>query len=165
MVGLEGVGKTTLLYRLKMGTVVTSIPTVGVNVETIQHKGHAFTICDAGRGELWRENCQNIQAVIFLVDASDKQRIDDMQGMDQNSKALIAEVLKEEQLKDAVILVLSNKQDLPSAMRVEEVTERLGLNKLTQNRQWHVQACSVHNGEGFSEGMDWLFTTLTILKK
>jgi len=164
MVGLDGVGKTTLLYRLKMGTVVTSIPTVGVNLETISHKGISFTICDAGRGAHWRENCLNMQAVIFLVDSNDKERIDDMQGVDQNAKALIEEVLKEESLKNAVVLVFANKQDLAGAMREEEVTQRLGLNKIS-GRPWLVQSCSVLSGDGVTDGIEWLHVTLTAPKK
>jgi len=160
---LDGVGKTTLLYRLKMGTVVTSIPTVGVNVETIAHKGISFTICDAGRGAHWRDNCMNMHAVIFLVDSNDKERIDDMQGVDQNAKALIEEVLKEEHLKNAAVLVFANKQDIVGAMREEEVSERLGLSKL--ERQWAIKACSVLSGDGVQDGIDWLYTTLLITVK
>ena len=34
MVGLDAAGKTTILYKLKLGEVVTTIPTIGFNVET-----------------------------------------------------------------------------------------------------------------------------------
>jgi GTPase SAR1 family protein len=35
MVGLDAAGKTTILYKLKLGEVVTTIPTIGFNVETV----------------------------------------------------------------------------------------------------------------------------------
>lgn len=35
MLGLDAAGKTTLLYRLKLGEVVSSVPTIGFNVETV----------------------------------------------------------------------------------------------------------------------------------
>ena len=49
IVGLDAVGKTTLLYRLKFGEVITSIPTIGANVETITHPGApTLTLWDIG---------------------------------------------------------------------------------------------------------------------
>jgi GTPase SAR1 family protein len=33
MVGLDAAGKTTILYKLKLGEIVTTIPTIGFNVE------------------------------------------------------------------------------------------------------------------------------------
>ena len=38
--------------------------------------------------------------------------------------------LSEDELRDAVVLVFANKQDLPNAMTAAEITERLGLNQL-----------------------------------
>lgn len=32
MVGLDGSGKTTILYKLKLGEIVTTVPTVGIYV-------------------------------------------------------------------------------------------------------------------------------------
>jgi GTPase SAR1 family protein len=48
MVGLDGVGKTSILYRIKLGEVLSTVPTVGFNVETIEHKSLKFTIWDVG---------------------------------------------------------------------------------------------------------------------
>lgn len=48
MVGLDAAGKTTILYRLKLGEVVTTIPTIGFNVETISYKNVDFTVWDVG---------------------------------------------------------------------------------------------------------------------
>ena len=39
MVGLDAAGKTTILYKLKLGEVVTTIPTIGFNVETVRSPG------------------------------------------------------------------------------------------------------------------------------
>lgn len=43
MLGLDAAGKTTTLYNLKVGEVVTTIPTIGFNVEAIQYKNVDFT--------------------------------------------------------------------------------------------------------------------------
>ena len=48
MVGLDGAGKTTILYKMKLGEVVTTIPTIGFNVETVEYKNISFTVWDVG---------------------------------------------------------------------------------------------------------------------
>jgi len=35
LLGLDAAGKTTILYKLKLGDVVTTIPTIGFNVENV----------------------------------------------------------------------------------------------------------------------------------
>ena len=43
MVGLDAAGKTTILYKLKLGEVVTPIPTIGFNVEEVTYKNISST--------------------------------------------------------------------------------------------------------------------------
>ena len=51
--GLDAAGKTTILYKLKLGKVVTTIPTIGFNVETLNYKNMTFTAWDvSGRGKM-----------------------------------------------------------------------------------------------------------------
>ena len=99
MVGLDAAGKTTILYKLKLGEIVTTIPTIGFNVETVQYKKINFTVWDVGgQGTphtphtqhtqhthangfadkirpLWRHYFQNTQGLIFVVDSNDRERI------------------------------------------------------------------------------------------
>ena len=49
MVGLDAAGKTTILYKLKLGEIVTTIPTIGFNVETVEYKNISFTVWGAAR--------------------------------------------------------------------------------------------------------------------
>eukprot|EP00456_Euglypha_rotunda_P045277 TRINITY_DN3583_c0_g1_i7.p1 TRINITY_DN3583_c0_g1~~TRINITY_DN3583_c0_g1_i7.p1 ORF type:complete len:125 (+),score=26.96 TRINITY_DN3583_c0_g1_i7:137-511(+) len=81
MVGLDAAGKTTILYKLKLGEVVTTIPTIGFNVETVEYKNISFTVWDVGGQDkirpLWRHYYQNTQGIIFVVDSNDRDRIDD----------------------------------------------------------------------------------------
>merc|ERR1712232_945186 len=51
MVGLDAAGKTTILYKLKLGEVVTTIPTIGFNVETVEYKNISFNVWDIGPGQ------------------------------------------------------------------------------------------------------------------
>merc|ERR1711881_91012 len=79
MVGLDAAGKTTILYKLKLGEVVTTIPTIGFNVETVEYKNINFTVWDVGGQDkirpLWRHYYQQTQALIFVVDSNDRERL------------------------------------------------------------------------------------------
>merc|ERR1712228_976404 len=99
MIGLDAAGKTTILYKLKLGDVVTTIPTVGFNVETVEYKNISFTVWDVGGQDkirpLWRHYYQNTQAVIFVVDSSDKERIDGINNQDHSAKDELERMLQE----------------------------------------------------------------------
>lgn len=152
MVGLDAAGKTTVLYSMKLGSVVTTIPTIGFNVETIDYKNISFTVWDIGGQskirQLWRHYYQHCSGVIFVVDSSDRDRIED-------AREELATMMGDEELRDAVLLVLANKQDLPNAMDTKEVSGQLGLHEL-RGRQWHVQSAQATSGKGIFEGLDWL---------
>ncbi|KAG8417948.1 hypothetical protein J3459_006144 [Metarhizium acridum] len=64
MMGFEAAGKTTLLYQLKLpDEKITTIPTIGLNVETVEStKGHKFTLWDVG-GVLW-QNASSVSALL-----------------------------------------------------------------------------------------------------
>ena len=154
MVGLDAAGKTTILYKLKLGEMVTTIPTIGFNVETVTYKNINFTMWDVGGQDkirpLWRHYYQNSQAVIFVFDSNDRdpERI-------TTAKYELHKMLSEDELRDAVLLVFANKQDLPQAMNAAEVTDKLGLFNI-RNRKWYLQATNAITGDGIYEGLEWL---------
>jgi len=156
MVGLDAAGKTTILYKLKLGEVVTTIPTIGFNVETVEYKNISFTVWDVGGQDkirpLWRHYFQNTQGLIFVVDSNDRERV--TAAHDELNR-----MMNEDELRDAVVLVFANKQDLPQALTVAEVTDKLGLSSV-RNRQWYIQACCATTGDGLYEGLDWLTNIL-----
>ncbi|KJE92585.1 ADP-ribosylation factor 2 [Capsaspora owczarzaki ATCC 30864] len=155
MVGLDAAGKTTILYKLKLGEVVTTIPTIGFNVESVEYKNVNFNVWDVGGQDkirpLWRHYFQNTQGLIFVVDSNDRERITE-------AAAELQKMLDEPELQNAVVLVFANKQDLPNAMTTSMVTEKLGLDKLTC--KWSVRAACAQSGEGLYEGLDWLSAQL-----
>lgn len=67
--------------------------------------------------------------------------------------------LQEDELREAVVLVFANKQDLPQAMSAAELTDKLGLNQL-RGRRWYIQATCATQGHGLYEGLDWLSNEL-----
>ncbi|GAA0159513.1 G-protein [Lithospermum erythrorhizon] len=152
MVGLDAAGKTTILYKLKLGEIVTTIPTIGFNVETVEYKNVSFTVWDVGGQDkirpLWRHYFQNTQGLIFVVDSNDRERVSE-------ARAEIHRMLNEDELRDATLLVFANKQDLPNAMSVAEITDKLGLHSLRQ-RRWYIQSTCATSGQGLYEGLDWL---------
>jgi len=156
MVGLDAAGKTTILYKLKLGEIVTTIPTIGFNVETVEYKNISFTVWDVGGQDkirpLWRHYFQNTQGIIFVVDSNDRERVSE-------AREELQRMLNEDELRDALLLVFANKQDLPNAMPAPEITDKLGLHGLRQ-RTWYIQAACATSGDGLYEGLDWLSTNL-----
>ena len=152
MVGLDAAGKTTILYKLKLGEIVTTIPTIGFNVETVEYKNISFTVWDVGGQDqirlLWGHYFQNTRGLIFVVDSNDRDRV--VEARDE-----LHRMLNEDELRDAVLLVFANKQDLPNAMNAAEITDKLGLHSLRQ-RHWYIQSTCAISGEGLYEGLDWL---------
>merc|ERR1712060_348063 len=160
MVGMGAAGKTTILYKLKLGEIVTTIPTIGFNVETVEYKSISFTVWDVGGQDkirkLWRHYYLGSQGVIFVVDSSDRDRIED-------AREELTRILGDDEMRDAILLVFANKQDLPNAMPAAELTEKLGLHNM-RNRQWFIQSACATTGAGLYEGLDWMSRTLSSKK-
>ncbi|PVF93733.1 putative ADP-ribosylation factor [Serendipita vermifera] len=152
MLGLDAAGKTTILYKLKLGEVVTTIPTIGFNVETVQYKNIHFNVWDVGGQhkirQLWKHYYQNTQGIIYVVDSADTTRIED-------AREELEVVLSSDEMAGAPLLVLANKQDLPNACSPAKLTNDLRLGTL-RNRQWYVQATCATTGDGLYEGLEWL---------
>ncbi|OCF37987.1 ADP-ribosylation factor [Kwoniella heveanensis CBS 569] len=146
MVGLDAAGKTTILYKLKLG----------FNVETVEYKNISFTVWDVGGQDkirpLWRHYFQNTQGIIFVVDSNDRERITE-------AREELQRMLSEDELRDALLLVFANKQDLPNAMNAAEITDKLGLHSLRQ-RSWYIQAACATSGDGLYEGLEWVSRAL-----
>ena len=98
MVGLDAAGKTTILYKLKLGEIVTTIPTIGFNVETVEYKNITFTVWDVGGQDkirpLRRHYFQNTQGLIFVVDSNDRDRV--VEARDE-----LHRMLNKDELRDA----------------------------------------------------------------
>ncbi|KAL0491224.1 ADP-ribosylation factor [Acrasis kona] len=152
ILGLDNAGKTTILFQLQVGEVVTTVPTIGFNVETITYNNVKFQVWDLG-GQTnlrpyWRCYYGNTDAIIYVIDSTDTARIG-------TAKKELFAMLDEKELKDAILLVFANKQDLPTAMKVEEISEKLSLSKI-KNRTWTIFKTSAQTGEGLKEGLNFL---------
>ena len=159
MLGLDAAGKTTILYMLKLGEVVQTIPTIGFNVETVVNNNVIFQVWDTGHNRntarLVEHYYPNTQGIIFVVDCCDRDRLPE-------AKEVMERILANEHLQAIPLLVLANKQDLNEAVEPMELVGRLGLDKYAEEghpqrgRRWSMQGCVATRGEGLQEGLDWL---------
>ena len=158
IVGLHNAGKTTILYKLALNEVVVTQPTIGSNVEEVSHQNVKLQVWDLGGQESlrasWDAYYENAEAVIYVVDSAES----DAQNL-LLSKMEFFNLLYHNDLKDAVILVLANKIDLPSARDSGEIAELFTLHEI-KDHDWHVQGCCALTGEGLDKGLDWLTTKL-----
>ena len=78
IVGLHNACKTTLLYKLALGEVIVTQPTIGSNVEEIQHKNVKLQVWDLGGQDSlrssWDAYYQNAEGVIYVIDAADESQ-------------------------------------------------------------------------------------------
>ncbi|CAM2715404.1 unnamed protein product [Rotaria socialis] len=154
--GLDASGKTTVLYMLKLGEIVCTIPTIGFNVETIVHENSSLTIWDVGGCDkirpLLRHYFQNTQALIMVIDANDRERLSE-------ANEELWRILCAEELINLPVLIFLNKVDLPNSMKSDYVIQKMNLNNI-RNRQWHLQTCCACANVGLHEGLTWLVHAL-----
>jgi small GTP-binding protein len=156
MLGLDAAGKTTILYKIKTNETIRTIPTIGFNVESMEYKGLNMVTWDIGGQtnllKLWKHYYQGTDALIYVVDSQDTERI-------EMNFEVLNNMLQEPELEKACVLIYANKQDLSGAMTPSEIAEKLGMAKL-KNREWMIQGCSGTRGEGLTDGLDWVAKTL-----
>ncbi len=153
MLGLDNAGKTTVLYKFKLDELVTTIPTIGFNVETVQPTNNvSFTMWDVGGQDkirvLWKHYFNGSDGLIFVVDASDRSRF-------VEARNELNWILESDEMAGVPVVVFANKQDLPSAASPSEVADSLGLSKI-RTRKWHVQGTNATIGDGLVEAMQEL---------
>lgn len=167
ILGNDNSGKTALLYQWVRGEFFDTMPTIGFNVENVLHRQISFAMWDVGGCDkirpLWRHYFQNTQAVIYVVDSCDEERL--VNPHPERAGDIYADtglrfICQEPQLDDAIILVMANKQDVPGALSVQEISERLGLQSEFAHRHIHILGCSAKTREGIMEGLDWIHDVL-----
>merc|ERR1719210_3015053 len=110
-----------MLDRLKRSKIETTIPTIGFNVEKFDYRNLSIIAWDlGGRSTIqsfWKHYYQGTDAIVFVVDSTDHSRIDD-------ARDELMRLLNEGHLRQAALLVFANKQDLPHAMSVTELSDK-----------------------------------------
>ncbi|CAF1353331.1 unnamed protein product [Rotaria sordida] len=151
MIGLDNAGKTSILSRLRLQEFRPTVPTVGFTVETIISDHIHFTVWDVGGQDkirpLWRHYYTGSQGLIFVVDSSDYERIDE-------ARRELEKILNDREMRNVSLLVFCNKQDVDNCMQPDEIRQALHLENFT--RPYVIIPCSAMDGIGLSEGLKWL---------
>lgn len=165
MVGLDNAGKSSTAKGLLKEPVDNLLPTVGFNVVKLFHKGYCVVIYDLGGGpqirDIWKRYFADVHGVIFVVDASDVDRLDEC-------KKVFEDLLINENLAGKPVLLLANKQDKAGALDELDIVERLNVECLVNMQQCPtlVETCAAaaptENGRkrkidpGINNGYRWL---------
>ncbi|KAG6902517.1 hypothetical protein C0995_015710 [Termitomyces sp. Mi166 len=165
--GQPGSGKTTLLYLLQSGEVVTTIPSFGFNIETIQapttsEQPLTLTGWDIGFG------CQPIDraitgqrdALMWRIDVSETDNVwfaESATVLAQALDALDSECQLKEVKKDFPILVLANKQDCPNVLPFYRIHDRFGAILSGRSSCIFVTSLTTRmDKSGLPEAFEWL---------
>jgi ADP-ribosylation factor-like protein 3 len=161
MLGLDNAGKTTLLYYLIGVDNKNTRPTPGVNAKSFQYEGNKIDLYDLGGQkairEYWEYYYENVDALIYVFDVTDKERIGE-------SYEVIQKLLEEDQLLNVPILFYGNKCDLTNELDAEEINKNFKLSKI-KGRDWSLFFCSALKGKGIKDGLKWLFNLDYFKKK
>ena len=157
LLGLDNAGKTTLLHRLRTGTVQPFPPTDRPHLETFAVEGGVtFSAWDLGGHEavrhLWEDYACDCNAVVFLIDCSDSHRFEEVC---EELDALIAEGCVE----GVPIAILLNKCDLETAASSDSVAAAIGFEELSMRHgddKMNMFRISVLRGEGYQDAFQWL---------
>lgn len=165
MLGIDGSGKTTILYNLKNPTSLLNIPEVYNNVvynhESIPyntlHNGwsilHFWDVGGkTGMRPLWQNYIQGMDAIIYVVDTNDRERL-------AETREELFVLLKSGSLQSSVLLIYANKTDYRGCMKSKEIINSLELEKF-HGVKWQVQECVGMTGQGLYQGLDWLLSAV-----
>lgn len=148
MIGLDGAGKTTITYKMKLGETQQTTTTIGLNVETIKHRNTEFLVFDIGGSarSLWVHYLQDVDVLIWVIDSSEKERL----PIIREEIAKVAQMMKNQ---DFLLAIFLNKQDLPSKLPTHEILQKIGVDEIDVSHML-IQTCSAVSGDGLKDGLE-----------
>lgn len=170
IVGLQNAGKTSLVRVLAVSRAglpdlhhganihqgneftVDTLPTVAFNKKEVK-KGHVSIKCWDLGGQprfrsMWERYCRGVNAIVFVVDAADKDAI-------PVAREELQALLSKPTLEAIPLLVLGNKSDLPNKLSVDELIEQLDLKSVT-HREISCYGISAKEETNLSSVLAWL---------
>ena len=135
--------------------IETDYPVVGLVNHRLEFRKFSIFSSNIAKWKarfIWNAYWAEAKAVVFIINSQDEQAVEDV-------KYEIDYLLEFEPLKDAVILIFANKQDLKDVLTVQEISEILDINSI-KNRTLKIQPWSTITLDGIYEGFDWLSKSL-----
>lgn len=161
-IGLDNAGKTSLLNRITKRTEVQTFEefnfeppsTCGFNLRAFSFNKQKLTIYDCGGKkqfrELWEYYCQDVDGLIYVIDASDPDRLEE-------SGIELINILRNPVLGKKPLLILANKTDKEGSLSPEELCEFFGFKDIV-DRDWYITKASSVKDLGLDEGLQWLYS-------
>ena len=165
MIGPQGSGKTSLLYKHKFKKWIDTTTTQGFNADLIFYKNFRFTVWDLGGNrvikKLWKNFTRKKHGLIFVVDASDDQEM-------ESSRRDLGNLLNNgdhEELKNIPLVILANKLDQWTSKKVltkRQIQESLDLDNITSPLQkWEIIFSSVVYNNCLNQTFEFFRNVLT----
>eukprot|EP00976_Prorocentrum_cordatum_P018752 380201-Prorocentrum_minimum.AAC.3 len=165
ILGIDKAGKTTLLEKIK--SLYTEfeglspdkiLPTVGLNIGRAEAFNSKLVFWDlggqTGLRTIWEKYYAEAHAVIFVVDATEADRFEDV-------KSAFNKAISSKDLKGAPVLVLANKMDLQTGQNVLEMEKVIGIAQANRpTRPCRSFQCSALTGDGVKDGIVWLVDSM-----
>lgn len=154
IIGLDNSGKTSLLYYLKYGKIKNNLePTRHPSSEEFMFKNINYKAFDLGGHKLarilWKNYLHNIDSIVFVVDSTDYERIDEV----KNELSCIIDIKNKNKLK-IPILILGNKIDLQTSISYEKLKYNLDFEKYNTNIT--LIMCSITKNININQAFDWI---------
>lgn len=150
--GLDNAGKTTIIKRLNGENIDLVAPTLGFKITTFSYNPYTLNIWDVGGQRslrsYWKNYFEATDGLVWVVDCADSEKL-------KTCKEELHELLKEERLSGASLLVLANKQDLAGALSSDQIEKLLELNMI-KTHNWALYPVSAVRGDSMLEPFDWL---------
>ncbi|KAG2345015.1 ARF/SAR superfamily [Suillus weaverae] len=158
--GLDNAGKTTILKKINGEDISSVSPTLGFNIKTFIHRKYTLNIWDVGGQRTlrpyWRNYFEQTDAIVWVVDSGDRMRMRDCREELHN-------LLLEDRLSGASLLVFANKQDIHGSMSDLEISEAsfLTIQRALdlpgiKSHNWKIWSCSAVTGLNLIQGLDWV---------
>ncbi len=158
ILGLDNAGKTTVMKRVSGEDIHEISPTVGFNIKSLEYNGYTLNLWDVGGQKsirtYWRNYFEQTDGIIWVVDSVDRWRMEEC-------RAQLHDLLGQEKLAGASLLVFANKQDLGGALSYQEIASVLQLQEEAMaGHHWSIHGCSAYTGKGLQQGFDWLVSDI-----
>lgn len=134
-------------------------PTLGLKITTFSYEPYLLNIWDVGGQKslrsYWKNYFESTDGVVWVVDCADMQKMETCANELHN-------LLKEERLAGASLVVLANKQDLPGALDSEQIRKLLMLDEI-KTHNWALYPISATTGDSLVEPFEWLIKNVGLV--